>query len=68
MQVDMHYWKMCGSGSHVFHENVLGEDRSSKWACLTGLCKNWPHLSCCQFRQLVCFFSSCNSFFFFFLL
>ena len=22
MQVDMHYWKICGSGGHVYHENI----------------------------------------------
>ena len=22
MQMDMHYWKMCGSGGHVYHKNI----------------------------------------------
>ena len=22
MQVDMYYWKVCGSGGHVYHENI----------------------------------------------
>ena len=22
MQVDMYYWKTCGSGGHIFHENI----------------------------------------------
>ena len=22
MQVNMHYWKICGSGGHVYHENI----------------------------------------------
>ena len=38
MLEDMYYWKACGSGGHVFHENVLEEDMCSRWACLTGLC------------------------------
>ena len=32
----MYYWETCGSGGHVLHENVLWEDMSSRWACLTG--------------------------------
>ena len=32
MQGDMYYWKTYGSGGHVFHENVLVEDMSRKWA------------------------------------
>ena len=39
MQVDMYYWKTCGSGGHVNHENMSWEDMSSRWACLTGLCR-----------------------------
>ena len=38
MQDSMYYWKTCGSGGHVFHENVLWEDMSSRWAFLTGGC------------------------------
>ena len=22
MQVDMYYWKICGSGDNVYHENI----------------------------------------------
>ena len=22
MQVDMYYWKICGNGCHVYHENI----------------------------------------------
>ena len=22
MQMDMHYWKICGSGGYVYHENI----------------------------------------------
>ena len=50
----MYYWKTCGSGGLVFHENVLGEDMCSRWACLTGLCKSCNCLSCCEFRKPVC--------------
>ena len=50
---------MCYSRTHVVvvvmsHENVLGEDMCSRWACLTGLCRSCNHLSCYGFRQQVC--------------
>ena len=53
---DMYCWRTCCRGGHAFHGNVLGEDMSSRCACLTGLCRSCNHLSCCEFRQLVFFF------------
>ena len=36
MQEGMYYWKTYNNGGHVFHENILWEDMTSRWACLTG--------------------------------
>ena len=58
----------CYTGGHVLLEDsgsggfsweyVLVKDMSSRQAYFTGLCRSCNNLSCCEFRQLLCFFPS----------
>ena len=36
---------------------MFGEVMYRRWASLADLCRSYNHFSCCEFRQLVCFFS-----------
>ena len=58
--LEMSYWGMVWS-SCLSCEYVLWEDMYSRWACLAGLCRS-NHLSCCEFRHLVVFFSFYSKF------
>ena len=51
----------CITGRHVLVVIVMSFMRMCygstcvRWACLAGLCRS-NHLSCCEFRHLVCLF------------
>ena len=64
MQVNMYYWKICGCGGHVYHENIFYERTCSVGGHVLQVCAKAATIEAAVSLVCWCFFFSSNFVFF----